>query len=124
VTNLGLLSQLAEERPSDKEPLPDFGVGDTVRLMLWISEGSSSSQDSWRLQPFEGTIIRMKSGQAANFTVRRVQRGFGVERTIPLSSPRLESLSVTRKGKVRRSRLYYLRGRTGRAARVKEANRS
>jgi len=117
------LRELAEERPSDKEKLAEFGVGDNVRLMLWITEGAARGQETRRLQPFEGTVIKIKKGSAANFTVRRVQRGFGVERTIPLASPRLESLSVTRRGKVRRAKLTYLRGRTGRAARVKEANR-
>jgi|TARA_B100000530_G_scaffold330122_1_gene273070 large subunit ribosomal protein L19 len=97
---------------------PSFSAGDNVRVQLRVVEGTRE-----RLQPFEGVVIRIKNGPAGNFTVRRLSSGIGVERTIPFNSPRLEAIEVTRKGRVRRSRLYYLRGRTGRAARIKEARR-
>ena len=98
--------------------LPQFGAGDTIRVMVRVVEG-----DRERLQPFEGVVISVKHGPAGNFTVRRIASGVGVERTFPFNSPRVEQVEVTRKGRVRRARLYYLRGLTGRAARVKEARR-
>ena len=110
------LRDLAQPRNSQ---IPEFGPGDTVRVQARIVEG-----DRERLQSFEGVVIRIKNGAAGNFTVRRVASGVGVERTFPFNSPRLDSVEVTRQGRVRRSRLYYLRGRTGRAARVKEARRT
>ena len=110
------LRDLAQPRNSQ---IPEFGPGDTVRVQARVVEG-----DRERLQSFEGVVIRIKNGAAGNFTVRRVASGVGVERTFPFNSPRLDSVEVTRQGRVRRSRLYYLRGRTGRAARVKEARRS
>lgn len=112
------LATLAQSRNPALPTLPEFGVGDTVRVQARVVEG-----DRERLQPFEGVVIRMKEGPAGNFTVRRIASGVGVERTWPMNSPRLEALAVTRRGRVRRSRLYYLRGLTGRAARVKEARR-
>ena len=113
------LRDLAQPRLATLPALPEFGAGDTVRVQARVVEG-----DRERLQPFEGVVIRVKRGAAGNFTVRRIASGVGVERTFPFNSPRLESVTVTRKGRVRRSRLYYLRGRTGRAARVREARRS
>lgn len=112
------LAALTQPRNPALPVLPEFGVGDTVRVQARVVEG-----DRERLQPFEGVVIRMKEGPAGNFTVRRIASGVGVERTWPMNSPRLEALAVTRRGRVRRSRLYYLRGLTGRAARVKEARR-
>jgi large subunit ribosomal protein L19 len=112
------LSELSQPRPEGAD-LPEFGAGDTVRVQVRVVEGNRE-----RLQPFEGVVIRVKNGPAGNFTVRRIASGVGVERTFPFNSPRLESVSVTRRGRVRRSRLYYLRGRTGRAARIKEARRT
>ncbi|MBM3141043.1 MAG: 50S ribosomal protein L19 [Chloroflexi bacterium] len=109
---------LRELAPPANPELPQFGPGDTVRVLVRVVEG-----DRERLQPFEGVVIRVKGGAAGNFTVRRIASGVGVERTFPLSSPRVESVTVTRRGRTRRARLYYLRGRTGRAARVKEARR-
>lgn len=109
------LRALAQTR---EQELPDFGAGDTVRVFYRVVEGERE-----RLQPFEGVVIRVRNGAAASFTVRRIASGVGVERTFPLASPRVDSIEVVRKGRVRRSRLYYLRGRTGRAARVKEARR-
>jgi large subunit ribosomal protein L19 len=101
-----------------KHEFPDFGAGDAVRVQVRVIEGARE-----RLQAFEGTVIRVKNGAAANFTVRRVTSGIGVERTFPFNSPRVEAIEIIRKGRVRRSRLYYLRGLTGRAARIKEARR-
>ncbi|MBM4410269.1 MAG: 50S ribosomal protein L19 [Chloroflexi bacterium] len=112
------LATLTQPRNPALAALPEFAVGDTVRVQARVVEG-----DRERLQPFEGVVIRMKEGPAGNFTVRRIASGVGVERTWPMNSPRLDSLAVTRRGHVRRSRLYYLRGLTGRAARVKEARR-
>lgn len=113
------LRELSQSRPEHLAALPQFGAGDTVRVMARVVEGERE-----RLQPFEGVVIRIKQGPAGNFTVRRIASGVGVERTFPFNSPRLDSVTITRRGRVRRSRLYYLRGRTGRAARVKEARRS
>ncbi|MEX2229918.1 MAG: 50S ribosomal protein L19 [Dehalococcoidia bacterium] len=110
------LRELAQ--PANPE-LPDFGPGDTIRVLVRVVEG-----DRERLQPFEGVVIRVKNGPAGNFTVRRIASGVGVERTFPFNSPRVEQVEVTRRGRVRRARLYYLRGLTGRAARVKEARRT
>ncbi len=100
-----------------KENLPDFRVGDVVRVSVRVVEG-----DRERLQEFEGVVIRRRGrGLNENFTVRRVgAHGVGVERTFLAHSPRLEKIRVVRRGRVRRAALYYLRGRTGRAARIKE----
>ena len=106
----------------DLKPNPnvaDFGPGDVVRVQAKVVEGERE-----RIQVFEGTVIRRRNaGSSSNFTVRRVTHDVGVERTFPLYSPRLEKVDVVRRGKVRRAKLYYLRGRTGRAARIKEAAR-
>ncbi len=94
----------------------EFRPGDTVRVSLRIREGERE-----RVQPFEGVVIRRQGrGPGSSFTVRRITHGIGVERTFPLYSPRLEKVEVLRPGAVRRAKLYYLRGRTGRAARIKE----
>ena len=99
--------------------VPDFGAGDTVRVHAKVVEG-----DRERLQVFEWVVIRRRNaGSSSNFTVRRISHDVGVERTFPIYSPRLEKVEVVRKGTVRRAKLYYLRGRTGRAARIKEAAR-
>ena len=101
---------------SIKEVAPEFAVGDTVRVDVKIREG-----DRERIQAFEGTVIAKKgSGVAETFTVRRVYYGVGVERVFPLHSPNVAAVKVIRKGKVRRSKLYYLRDRVGKAAKVKE----
>ncbi len=95
---------------------PDFGSGDTVRVHAKVVEG-----DKERIQVFEGVVIRKRmKGLVSNFTVRKIASGVGVERTFPLNSPRVDKIEVTRRGKVRRKNLYYLRGLTGRAARIKE----
>lgn len=96
--------------------IPEFNIGDTVKVNVKVVEGNRE-----RLQAFEGVVIRKKGeGLRKNFTVRRVSYGIGVERTFLLHSPRLESISVVKKGKVRRAKLYYLRNRSGKAARIKE----
>lgn len=110
---------LRELAPRRNDAIPEFGAGDTVRVSVRVVEG-----DRERIQPFEGVVIRVTKGPAGGFTVRRIASGIGVERHFPLSSRRVEKLEVVRRGRVRRSRLYYLRGRTGRAARVKEARRA
>ncbi len=100
-----------------RSDLPEFRPGDTVRVHYRIQEG----EEKERVQVFEGVVIRKRgSGTGATFTVRKVSFGIGVERTFPLHSPRIERIEVVRRGKVRRARLYYLRGRYGKAARIKE----
>lgn len=108
---------LTLERNSEIE---EFQPGDTVRVHAKVVEGERE-----RTQVFEGVVIRRKKqGSSSNFTVRRVTQGIGVERTFLYHSPRVERVEVTRRGRVRRSRLYYLRGRTGRAARIPERPRN
>ncbi|MBQ5770885.1 MAG: 50S ribosomal protein L19 [Clostridia bacterium] len=97
--------------------IPKFNIGDTVKVQVKVVEGNRE-----RLQAFEGVIIARRNGSCREtFTVRRTSYGVGVERTFPLHSPRVDSITVTRKGKVRRAKLYYLRQRSGKAAKVKEA---
>ena len=99
-----------------KETIPQFNIGDTVRVSVNIREGERE-----RIQQFEGTVIARKgSGVAETFTVRRVSYGVGVERVFPLHSPNVAAVKVIRTGKVRRSKLYYLRDRVGKASKVKE----
>ena len=99
-----------------KKDRDGFGPGDTVRVHVKVVEGEKE-----RTQVFEGIVIRKRGeGGRASFTVRRISYGVGVERTFPLHSPRIERVEVTRKSVVRRSKLYYLRGLAGKAARLKE----
>ena len=99
-----------------KKEVPSFSVGDTVKVMVKVIEG-----DRERLQAFEGVVIARKHGGISEtFTVRRMSFGVGVEKTFPIHSPKVADIIVTRKGSVRRAKLYYLRGRTGKAAKVKE----
>ena len=99
-----------------KKEVPSFNVGDTVKIMVKVIEG-----DRERLQAFEGVVIARKHGGISEtFTVRRMSFGVGVEKTFPIHSPKVADIIVTRKGSVRRAKLYYLRGRTGKAAKVKE----
>ena len=99
-----------------KNELPSFEVGDTVRVQVKIKEG-----DKERLQAFEGTVIGIKKGGInSTFTVRRISHGCGVERVFHSRALRVAEVTVTRKGRVRRSKLYYLRDRVGKAAKVKE----
>ena len=98
---------------------PEFNVGDTLRVFVKVVEGNRE-----RLQAFEGTVIARRNGSCREtFTVRRVSYGIGVERTFPLHSPRVDHIEVIRKGKVRRAKLYYLRGLQGKAAKIREAGR-
>lgn len=110
-----LLNEL--ERRQFNQDIPEFRVGDTLRVGVRVVEGSRE-----RVQEFEGVCIRRRSGGInENFTLRRIaSHGIGVERTFLLHSPRLETFKVVRRGKVRRAKLYYLRGLTGKAARIKE----
>lgn len=112
------LIDIATKSSLRKEPLGDFKVGDTVDVHVKIKEG-----DKERIQIFNGTVIAKSKKHAAvnsTFTVRRIVAGEGVERTWPVNSPRLAKVEVTRAGKVRRAKLYYLRGLEGKAARIKE----
>ncbi len=106
----------AINRESLKETVPQFNVGDTVKVMVKVIEG-----DRERLQAFEGVVIAKKHGGISEtFTVRRLSFGIGVEKTFPIHSPKVADIQVVRRGKVRRAKLYYLRARTGKAAKVKE----
>ncbi|WP_026487240.1 50S ribosomal protein L19 [Caldanaerobius polysaccharolyticus] len=99
-----------------RSDIPDFNVGDTVRVNVKVIEGNRE-----RIQAYEGIVISKKGeGLRETFTVRRVSYGVGVERTFLLHSPRISSIEVVKRGKVRRAKLYYLRDRVGKAARVKE----
>ncbi len=110
-----IMDELA--RRQFNQAIPEFRVGDTVRIGVKVVEGTRE-----RVQEFEGVVIRRRSGGInENFTVRRIaSHGIGVERTFLLHAPRLDSIKVVRRGKVRRAKLYYLRGLTGKAARIKE----
>ena len=104
------------EKEQIKTEVPAFNVGDTVKVSYKIIEG-----DKERIQVYEGVVIARKNGSIREtFTVRRISFGVGVERVFPLHSPNIAKIEVVRKGKVRRSKLYYLRERTGKAAKVKE----
>ncbi|MGN1070092.1 MAG: 50S ribosomal protein L19 [Candidatus Fimadaptatus sp.] len=96
--------------------IPEFRVGDTLRVQVKVVEGSRE-----RLQAFEGVCIARRNGSCREtFTVRRTSYGIGVERTFPVHSPRVDSITVIRRGKVRRAKLYYLRSLSGKAAKIKE----
>ncbi len=114
---MNLVESLERQMIKPNPNVPELRVGDTVRVYVRIVEGERE-----RVQPFQGTIIRKRGGGVnANFTVRRIASGgIGVERTFLLHSPRLERVEVLRRAKVRRAKLYYLRERRGRAARLKE----
>ncbi|WP_294135176.1 50S ribosomal protein L19 [uncultured Clostridium sp.] len=106
----------AIEAEQMRNDLPNFNVGDNVKLHVKVKEGNRE-----RIQMFEGTVIkRQNGGLRETFTVRRVAYGVGVERTFPVNSPIIEKMEVTRRGKVRRAKLFYLRDRVGKAAKVKE----
>ena len=103
------------ERGETRQEVTEFQIGDTVRVHVRIREG-----DKERTQAFEGTVLaRGGAGPNETFTVRRVASGIGVERVFPVSSPNVQSIVVTRRGKARRAKLYYLRKRTGKAAKTK-----
>src|SRR5438270_10710100 len=106
----------AVENAQLRKDIPEIKSGDTVRLQVRVVEGNRE-----RLQPFEGVVMRLRGGGVnRNFTVRRITHGVGVERTFLLHSPRIEKIEVIRHARVRRKQLYYLRGLTGKAARLKE----
>ena len=107
---------LAVDSAQLRKDIPEIKSGDTVRLQVKVVEGNRE-----RLQPFEGVVMRLRGGSVnRNFTVRHVTNGVGVERTFLLHSPRIEKIEVLRHARVRRKQLYYLRGLTGKAARLKE----
>ncbi len=111
---MNIIDQLEKEQL--KPEMTDFRVGDTVKVHLRITEGKRE-----RIQIFEGVVIkRQGSGVSEAITVRKVSSGFGVEKTMPIHSPKIEKIEVSRKGKARRARLYYLRDRVGKRAKVKE----
>jgi len=96
--------------------IPEFGPGDTIRVAMAVKRG-----DRDRLQRFEGIVIKIKgSGTSKTFTVRKVSQGIGVEKIFPVHSPMIKSIEVVKKGKVRRAKLYYLREKEGKAAKIKE----
>ncbi|MGI6461504.1 MAG: 50S ribosomal protein L19 [Candidatus Hydrogenedentales bacterium] len=115
------MEALSQEQKKPAEKVPQMSVGDTVRVHFRIVEGEKE-----RIQVFEGVVISRSGGESPNakFTVRRVAYGEGVERVFPLHSPRVEKVDVIREGKVCRAKLYYLRDRAGKAARVKAKGRS
>ncbi len=107
------------EEEQYKQDLPRFGPGDTIKIHVKVVEGTRE-----RIQLFEGTVMKIRgSGLSQTFTVRRISYNVAVERTFPMHSPKIAKIEVTRKGKVRRARLFYLRGLTGKKARVKEKSR-
>jgi large subunit ribosomal protein L19 len=109
------LLELVERKYMDRE-IADFRPGDTVRVNVRIQEG-----DKFRIQAFEGAVIALrKRGLQSTFTVRKLSSGYGVERVFPLYSPMIEKVEMVRRGRVRRAKLYYLRERKGKAARIRE----
>ncbi|MBA1333832.1 MAG: LSU ribosomal protein L19p [Firmicutes bacterium] len=112
------LVKMVESQQLKKE-VPAFNIGDTVRVHVKVKEGNRE-----RIQVFEGIVMKRQNGGInETFTVRRISYGVGVERTFLLHSPKVENIEVIRRGKVRRARLYYLRDRVGKAAKVKERQR-
>lgn len=104
------------EQEGVRKDIPDFRVGDTVKVFVKVVEGTRE-----RLQAFEGVVIARKNGSIREtFTVRRLSFGVGVERIFPLHTPKIDHIEIVRRGKVRRAKLYYLRGRTGKAAKIKQ----
>ncbi|MBI1180924.1 MAG: 50S ribosomal protein L19 [Alphaproteobacteria bacterium] len=116
---MNIIEQINQEQVAqltDGKTIPDFAPGDTVRVNVRVVEGNRE-----RVQAFEGVCIARKNdGLNSSFTVRKISYGEGVERVFPLYSPRLESIELVRRGRVRRAKLYYLRGRTGKSARIAE----
>lgn len=111
---MDILQQITQEQI--RKDLPQLEIGDTARIYVKVKEGNRE-----RLQMFEGTVImKNHGGIQETFTVRRLSHGVGVERTFPYNSPKIDSIEVVRHGKVRRAKLYYLRDRIGKAAKVKQ----
>ena len=114
---MNIIDQIEKENLRENELV--FNVGDTVKVFVKIKEG-----DKQRLQAYEGVVIARKNGSVREtFTVRRISNGVGVEKTFPLHSPNVVAVDVIREGKVRRAKLYYLRDRVGKAAKVKDKNK-
>lgn len=113
-----LVEALSEDRRGE---YPDFGAGDTVIVHVKIKEGNKE-----RIQQFQGTVIQRRNPNTAGetFTVRKISNGIGVERIFPILSPSIDKIELLRRGKVRRARIFYLRGRHGKAARIKELKAS
>ena len=110
------INQEQIDKLTDGKTIPEFGSGDTIKVNVRVVEGSRE-----RIQAFEGVCIARKNdGLDSSFTLRKISYGEGVERVFPLYSPRLDSIEVVRRGKVRRAKLYYLRGRRGKSARIAE----
>jgi large subunit ribosomal protein L19 len=120
---MNIIEQLEKEQAAvvaAKRPVPEFAPGDTVIVNVRVVEG-----DRTRVQAYEGVVIaRSGSGLNENFTVRKISYGEGVERVFPVYSPMIDSIKVVRRGRVRRAKLYYLRGRTGKSARIAEKQRT
>ena len=120
---MNVIQQIEKEQAAAiaaKRAIPQFGPGDTVKVNVKVVEG-----DRTRVQAYEGVVIaRSGSGLNENFTVRKISYGEGVERVFPVYSPLIDSIEVLRHGKVRRAKLYYLRGRTGKSARIAERQRT
>ncbi|HET8859870.1 50S ribosomal protein L19 [Marivirga sp.] len=111
-----LIKEIEKEYLEAVSKLPDFKAGDTVNVHVRIKEGNKE-----RIQQYQGAVIQRKgSGNSATFTVRKVSSGIAVERIFPIISPAIDKIEVVRKGSVRRAKLYYLRGRKGKSARIKE----
>ena len=107
------------EKEQMRGDIPDFNTGDTVKVFVRIVEGQKQ-----RIQAFEGVVIRRRRGEIrSSFTVRKISYGVGVEKTFPLHSPSIDRIEVITRGRVRRSRLYYLRGLRGKQARIREAGK-
>lgn len=115
-----LIKLVEEATRESKNTFPDFSAGDTVNVHVKIKEGNKE-----RVQQFQGTVIQRKNlnTNGETFTVRKVSNGIGIERIFPLLSPNLDKIEVLKKGDVKRARLFYLRGRQGKAARIKEKMR-
>ena len=116
---MNIIKQLEDEQAAQVaalRPIPEFAPGDTVKVNVKVTEGTRS-----RVQAYEGVCIaRAGGGLNENFTVRKISYGEGVERVFPIYSPSIDSIEVVRRGKVRRAKLYYLRGRRGKSARITE----
>jgi large subunit ribosomal protein L19 len=111
-----MAANLKKEEQMQKARFPEFNVGDTVKVYVWIREGAKQ-----RVQPYEGVVIAMKHGGITKtFTVRRISYEVAVERVFPYYSPYIEKIELVRRGRVRRAKLYYLRGRFGKAAKIRE----
>ncbi len=112
--NLGLVNEITKDQM--KTDLPDLRPGQTVRVDVKIKEG-----DKTRIQAYEGVVVKIQgSGIGQTFTVRKISSGVGVERTFPVHSPIIDKITIVRRGKVRRAKLFYLRNRSGKSAKIKE----